>query len=66
MQLTINGDRRIVPDGLTLAGLLEQLGLDPRMLVVEHNRNIVRRPRLGEVVLSEGDQVELVHFVGGG
>ena len=66
MRIVVNGDSREVPTGITLAGLLEQLGLDPRMIVVEHNRTIVRRPRLGEVPVVEGDTVELVHFVGGG
>ena len=54
------------PAPATLSDLLTHLGLDPRMVVVELNREIVRRPRLGEVSLKEGDQVELVHFVGGG
>ena len=40
--------------------------LDPRTVVVELNREIVRRPRLGETMLAAGDAVELVHFVGGG
>jgi thiamine biosynthesis protein ThiS len=45
---------------------LNQLGLDPRTVVVELNRKIIRRPQLEETALSEGDAVELVHFVGGG
>jgi thiamine biosynthesis protein ThiS len=49
-----------------LLTLLEHLGLDPRTVVVELNREIVRRPNLGAASLSEGDSVELVHFVGGG
>ncbi|MEO8032746.1 MAG: sulfur carrier protein ThiS [Gemmatimonadota bacterium] len=66
MTIVVNGDRRVIPDGLSLAGLLEHLGLDPRMIVVEYNRAIVRRPNLAEVLLSPDDVVELVHFVGGG
>lgn len=66
MQITLNGDRRDVPDGMSVADLLAQLGLDERGIVVEHNREILRRPRYGEVTLREGDEVELVHFVGGG
>jgi len=46
--------------------LLHRLGLDPRTVVVELNRQIVRRPRLAETSLAEGDAIELVHFVGGG
>lgn len=66
MRVVINGDPREVPSPLTLAGLLDHLGLDPRMVVVEHNRAIVRRGTLADVPLAEGDVVELVHFVGGG
>lgn len=64
--LTINGDPRTVAGPTTLAGLLEQLGLQPSAVVVEHNRAIVRRPELAGVPVAEGDQVEIVHFVGGG
>jgi thiazole synthase len=46
--------------------LLEQLGLDPQAVVVEHNRTIVRRPLLGATPVASGDQIEIVHFVGGG
>ncbi len=66
LHLMLNGDPRDVPGPATLADLLTYLGLDPRMVVVELNREIIRRPRLGAVFLKEGDQVELVHFVGGG
>ncbi len=66
MRVVINGDPREVPSPLTLAGLLDHLGLDPRMVVVEHNRVIVRRGTLADVAVAEGDLVELVHFVGGG
>ena len=66
MQITLNGDTREIPDGLSVAELLAHLDLDERTIVVEHNREILRRPRYGEVALREGDEVELVHFVGGG
>ena len=66
MQITINGEQRGVSSAATLLELLQQLEIDPRAVVVEHNREIVRHPRLQEVTLSEGDAVELVHFVGGG
>jgi thiamine biosynthesis protein ThiS len=66
LTLTVNGEPREIPAPATLLDLLRRLELDPRMVVVEHNRAIVRRPRLGEVRLQDGDQVELVHFVGGG
>jgi len=66
LQIVVNGDERRVPGPASLLDLLAHLGLDPRTVVVELNREIVRRPRLGETSLSEGDSVELVHFVGGG
>jgi thiamine biosynthesis protein ThiS len=66
LHLQVNGDSRTIPGPATLLDLLGHLGIDPRMVVVELNREIVRRPRLGEVSLGEGDQIELVHFVGGG
>jgi thiamine biosynthesis protein ThiS len=66
LAIVVNGEPRRVPAPATLLDLLAQLDLDPRTVVVELNREIVRRPRLGETSLAEGDSVELVHFVGGG
>jgi thiamine biosynthesis protein ThiS len=66
MDIVVNGETRRVAAPATLLDLLDQLGLDPRTVVVELNREIVRRPRLGVVSLASGDAVELVHFVGGG
>ena len=64
--LVVNGEPRRVPAPASLLDLLAHLGLDARTVVVELNREIVRRPRLGETSLRDGDAVELVHFVGGG
>ncbi len=66
MDVVINGEQRNVTPGATLLELLQELELDPRAVVVEHNRRIVRRAGLGDVTVSEGDAIELVHFVGGG
>ena len=66
MKVMVNGESRQVPAPATLLDLLQHLGLDPRTVVVERNREIVRRPRLAETPLVEGDAIELVHFVGGG
>lgn len=66
MELVVNGAPRRVDGPLSAAGLLALLDLDPRAVVVELNRRIVRRPELEQTPLGEGDQVELVHFVGGG
>ena len=66
LRISVNGTPREVPAPATLADLLAHLALDPRQVVVERNREIVRRARLAEVTLADGDTVELVHFVGGG
>lgn len=62
----INGERKQVAAGATLLAVLAGLELDPRVVVVEHNRRIVRRAGLGDVRVKDGDAIELVHFVGGG
>ncbi|HEV7366145.1 MAG TPA: sulfur carrier protein ThiS [Gemmatimonadales bacterium] len=66
LEIMLNGESRQVPGPASVADLLRHLGLDPRTVVVELNREIVRRPRLDETALADGDTVELVHFVGGG
>ncbi len=66
IKVTVNGDKREFDSGSRLEDLLRVLELDPRMVVVEHNRVIVRRPQLQTTPLEDGDSVELVHFVGGG
>jgi thiamine biosynthesis protein ThiS len=66
MDVVINGESRRITTGVTLLELLKELELDPRAVVVEHNRKIVRHAGLGDVTVTEGDAIELVHFVGGG
>ena len=66
VNVIVNGAERRFAQVRTLADLLERLDLDPRMVVVELNRAIVRRPELAETAVHAGDQIELVHFVGGG
>lgn len=66
MRLIINGDNRDVEDGLTVAELLQSMGLDARKIAVERNREIVSRSKFAETHLAEGDQLEIVHFIGGG
>ena len=66
MDVVINGEHKQITHGLTLLELLKELELDPRAVVVEHNRHIVRRAGLSDVTVAEGDAIELVHFVGGG
>ncbi len=64
--VTVNGELRRVPSPATLSDLIAHLGLDPRMVVAELNRRVVRRADLGATPVGDGDEVELVHFVGGG
>ena len=67
LALTVNGDRRSVAPGTTLSAYLASLKLDPRMVVVEHNRTILRdRAAYPTLALQDGDVLEIVHFVGGG
>lgn len=66
LKIRVNGEARRVPGPATAADLLRHLGLDPRTVIVELNRRIVRRPQLSDTALADGDAVELVHFVGGG
>jgi sulfur carrier protein len=64
--IEVNGVVREVEAGRTVRGLLEDLDLDDRLVVVELNRRIVRRDHRTDAVLQDGDRVEIVHFVGGG
>ena len=66
IEVVVNGERRTVALDATLLDLLGVLQLDPRVVVVEHNRHIVRRTELEQARLAPGDAIELVHFVGGG
>jgi len=66
MVLTINGDPRTVTGASTVEALLLSLKLDPRAVVVELNRTIVRRPAIASTPVADGDVIEIVHFVGGG
>ena len=63
----VNGAPRELDRNSTIAGLLGTLRIDPRLVVVEHNRSILRdKNAYASLPLSEGDVVEIVHFVGGG
>jgi sulfur carrier protein len=66
MQLTVNGQPKDVPDGLTVRALIEHLGLGGGPVAVELNRAIVPRAEHASRALAAGDVVEIVHFVGGG
>lgn len=66
MQVQINGEVRDVREGQTLSELIAELALTPERLAIELNRQVVRRAQWTEIVLNEGDHIEIVHFVGGG
>ena len=66
MKLQINGDQRELPDGLSLAALVEHLGMKPDRVAVELNLEIVPRTNWQNIQLKNGDKLEIVHFVGGG
>jgi thiazole synthase len=64
--IRVNGEHRRVPGDLNVTDLLNELGLDPLRVAVERNLEIVPRGSLGEVRVEDGDDYEIVHFVGGG
>ncbi|MFS0848966.1 sulfur carrier protein ThiS [Novosphingobium panipatense] len=64
--LTVNGESRRVPAGSSVADLVAAIGLDPKKVAVERNGEIAPRSTLGDVTLTDGDVLEIVHFVGGG
>ena len=66
MRLVINGKEQTFEGELTLAGLVEQLGMKSDRVAIELNREIVPRAQWSETQLKDGDQLEVVHFVGGG
>ncbi len=66
MQITLNGERFELDQPVSVADLLTKLDIDSRRVAVEHNLAILKRQRFPEVVVHEGDTVEIVNFVGGG
>jgi sulfur carrier protein len=66
VRVTINGEPRDIPASLTLAGLVEHLGLTDGPVAIERNREVVPRAEHPRVTIEDGDVLEIVHFVGGG
>jgi thiazole synthase len=64
--IRVNGEERRVLGGISIAQMLRDIGVDPAKVAVERNLEIVPRSTLGEVQVDDGDQYEIVHFVGGG
>ena len=66
LQITLNGDRTEVAGPLTVSDLLASLEIDARRVAVEHNLVVVKRAAFADTIVRDGDQVEIVNFVGGG
>jgi thiamine biosynthesis protein ThiS len=66
LQITLNGDRLEVAGPLSVSELLNRLEIDARRVAVEHNLVVLKRAAFGETLVRDGDQVEIVNFVGGG
>jgi len=66
LSVRVNGEHRRVPSGTTVAEMVNQLGLDPLRVAVERNLEVIPRSTLREVCVEDGDDYEIVHFVGGG
>ena len=66
MRVELNGEPKELDEGTTLSTLVQQLSLAPERVAVELNRDVVRRADWPATQLTDGDRVEIVHFVGGG
>ena len=66
MQITVNGETAELPEGLTVAELLERTGLGDQRIALERNREIVPRSEFASTKLAAGDRVEIVRAIGGG
>ncbi len=66
LAIRVNGEPRQVPGGISIAQMLGELGLNPVRIAVERNLEVVPRSTLADVPVADGDEYEIVHFVGGG
>ncbi len=66
MTIRLNGETHEVPQPMTVAALLERLEIDARRVAVELNLNVVKKAAYASAVVGDGDEVEIVNFVGGG
>lgn len=66
LQIILNGEPFTVDAPLTISELLARLEIDPRLVAVEHNLTIIKRDRLASMTIQDGDEIEVVRFVGGG
>jgi thiamine biosynthesis protein ThiS len=66
LTIRLNGEPYELAGPVTISALLAQLQIDPRIVAVEHNITVVKRDRYATTMVNEGDEVEIVRFVGGG
>jgi thiamine biosynthesis protein ThiS len=66
VKITLNGDPLEVAAPLTIGGLLAQLDIDPRRVAIERNLAVLKRGAYDHTTIADGDQIEIVNFVGGG
>jgi thiamine biosynthesis protein ThiS len=66
LKIRLNGEPHELAAPLSISALLADLDIDSRRVAVEHNQVVVRRASYGDTVVNEGDEVEIVNFVGGG
>jgi len=66
MTIKLNGDPHEIPQPLSVTALLATLDIDPRRVAVEHNLTVVKKAAYDSAMVGEGDEVEIVNFVGGG
>lgn len=66
MNITLNGEARAIPEGLSVEGLLQHLGIISKKVAVERNLEIVPKSTFPTTLITDGDRVEIVHFIGGG
>jgi thiamine biosynthesis protein ThiS len=66
VKIRLNGEPYEIDAPTTVAGLLERLGVDPRRVAVERNTVVVKRQQYASTPVGEGDEIEIVNFVGGG
>ena len=66
MIITLNGERFELEAPMSVTALLARLDIDPRRVAIEHNLTILKRQRFPEIIVGDGDRIEIVNFVGGG
>ncbi|MBU0952302.1 MAG: sulfur carrier protein ThiS [Elusimicrobia bacterium] len=66
INLTLNGEKMQAKPDTSLFGLVQIKKLNPDVIVIEHNRDIIPKAKWAEVILKESDYVEIICFVGGG